>query len=280
MTIELTLRLAAAVESMPAFPKSVQNIVALTRNMDCSPKDLVQVIGKDPVITVKVLRVVNSAYYNLATQITSIDHAVVFLGFNTIKNLALSIAAISMLPSKHMAGFEGQQYLLHSLVTAGIAKQLAQHVQDADPNDCFIAGLLHDFGKVVVAQCMPAEYQSAVEISLWRETSLHSALREVVGVDHFAIGAMLVERWRFAPQLIETIRYLDGASLKDTDMIACVFAANQICKHLDCDFGGSPALAALPDTVCRRLGGTESELRASLGDLTPMLEEARLFSKL
>ena len=110
MTTELTLRLAAAVESMPAFPKSVQSILALTRNMDCSPKDLVQVIGKDPVITVKVLRVVNSAYYSLSSPITSMDHAVVFLGFNTIKNLALSIAAISMLPANHLAGFDAQQY--------------------------------------------------------------------------------------------------------------------------------------------------------------------------
>jgi HD-like signal output (HDOD) protein len=265
---------------MPAFPKSVQSILALTRNMDCSPKDLVQVIGKDPVITIKVLRVVNSAYYNLSSQITSMDHAVVFLGFNTIKNLALSIAAISMLPANHLAGFDAQQYLLHSLVTAGIAKQLALRVPHAEPNDCFIAGLLHDFGKVVVAQCMPAEYQRAVEISLWNETSLHAALREVVGVDHFAIGAMLVERWRFAPQLIETIGCLNAANLKDTDMIACVFAANQICKHIGCDFGGSPSLDALPDAVSQRLGGSLDELRLSLGDLTPMLEEARVFAKL
>lgn len=280
MNTELTLRLAAAVESMPAFPKSVQSILALTRNMDCSPKDLVQVIGKDPVITVKVLRVVNSAYYSLSSQITSIDHAVVFLGFNTIKNLALSIAAISMLPANHLAGFDAQQYLLHSLMTAGIAKQLAIRVQDADPNDCFIAGLLHDFGKVVVAQCMPAEYQRAVEISLWNETSLHDALRQVVGVDHFAIGAMLVERWRFAPQLIETIGGLNTATLKDTDIVACVFAANQICKHIGCDFGGSLSLDELPGAVRLRLGGSLDDLRRSVGDLTPMLEEARVFAKL
>jgi len=278
MTTELTQRLAAAVENMPAFPKSVQSILALTRNVDCSPKDLVQVIGKDPVITVKVLRVVNSAYYNLSSQITSVDHAVVFLGFNTIKNLALSVATLSMLPSNHLTGFDAQQYLLHSLVTAGIAKRLAQRVHDTDPNDCFIAGLLHDFGKVVVAQCMPAQYQRAVEISLWRESSLHSALCEVVGIDHFAIGAMLVERWRFAPQLIETIGHLHEASLKDTDMIACVFAANQMSKHLGCDFGGSPELGELPQAICRRLDGIQDGLRKSLGDLTPMLEEARLFS--
>jgi len=142
---DLSLRLAAAVDSMPAFPKNVQRILALTSNLACSPKDLVNIIGKDPVVTVKVLRVVNSAYYGLSTRMTSIDHAVVFLGFNTIKNLALSMAAISMLPSNPLAGFDGQRYLVHSLTVAGLARRLAQQLPEADPNDCFIAGLINYF---------------------------------------------------------------------------------------------------------------------------------------
>ena len=280
MNPELSQKLAAAVDSMPPFPKSVQRILTLTRDVSCSPKELVQVIDKDPVVTVKVLRVVNSAYYSLAKQITSIDHAVVFLGFNTIKNLALSIAAIGMLPVNRLAGFDGQQYLLHSLATAGIAKQLALRVPDADPHDCFIAGLLHDFGKVVVAQFMPAEFRKALEISLWHETALHLALREVIGVDHAEIGAMLVEKWRFAPHLIDTIRHQHEPHLMDTDMLACVFAANQISKQLGFDFGGCPVVDELPPTVARRLGGRLSELVPALGDLTPMMDEARRFSSI
>ena len=140
MSPELSLRLAAAVDEMPAFPKSVQKILDLTRDVDCTPKDLVQVIDKDPVLTVKILKVVNSAYYSLPKQVTSISHAVVFMGFNTIKNLALGIAAIGMLPKSNAAGFDVQQYLLHSLATAGIAKQLASTLDNADPMDCFIAG--------------------------------------------------------------------------------------------------------------------------------------------
>ena len=114
MSPELSKKLATAVDGMPAFPKSVQKILELTRDVNSTPNDLVQVIDKDPVVTVKVLRVVNSAYYSLPKQITSINHAVVYLGFNTIKNLALSIAAIGMLPASNEAGFDGQQYLIHS----------------------------------------------------------------------------------------------------------------------------------------------------------------------
>lgn len=280
MRPELAQKLAAAVDRMPAFPKSVQKILELTRDVNCAPKDLVQVIDKDPVVTVKVLRVVNSAYYSLPKQITSINHAVVYLGFNTIKNLALSIAAIGMLPADNAAGFDGQQYLIHSLSTAGIAKQLALRVEDADPMDCFIAGLLHDFGKVVFAQFMPAEFRQALQLCQREQTSLHLALHQVIGADHAAVGAMLVEKWRFAPDLIETIRQQHGTDRQDTDMIACVFAANQISKKLEFGFGGNPFIEELTPEIAKRLGGTLDEVMVDLGDLTPVFEEAKIFSKI
>ena len=88
MSPELSQKLAAAVDGMPAFPKSVQKILELTRDANATPKDLVQVINNDPVVTVKILKVVNSAYYSLPKQITSVGNAVVYMGFNTIKNLA------------------------------------------------------------------------------------------------------------------------------------------------------------------------------------------------
>ena len=280
MSPELAKKLAAAVDGMPAFPKSVQRVLELTRDVNSTPKDLVEVIDKDPVLTVKVLKVVNSPYYSLPKQITSVGHSVVFLGFNTIKNLALSIAAIGMLPKTNDAGFDGQQYLLHSLATAAIAKQLAMKLDDADPMDCFIAGLLHDFGKVVLAQFMPKEFRQALDMSQQQGTSLHLALREIMEVDHAVVGAMLVEKWRFAPKLVETIRHQYGPELADSDMIACVFAANQISKQLKFGFAGNHLVEPLPPTVAKRLGGTLEEVIQRLGDLTPLFEEAQVFSKI
>jgi len=280
MSPELSKKLTAAVDGMPAFPKSVQRVLELTRDVNSTPKDLVEVIDKDPVLTVKILKVVNSAYYSLPKQITSVGHAVVYLGFNTIKNLALSIAAIGMLPKTNEADFDGQQYLLHSLATAAIAKQLALKVGDADPMDCFIAGLLHDFGKVVLAQFMPKELRVALEVSQQQGTSLHLALRNVIGVDHAVVGAMLVEKWRFAPHLIEAIRYQYGPELVDSDIVACVFAANQVSKKLHFGFAGNHLVEEFSPAVAKRLGGTLDEVVAALGDLKPLFEEAQVFSKI
>lgn len=278
MTPELSQKLAAAVDRMPAFPRSVQQILELTKDVNCAPKDLVRVIDHDPVVTVKILRVVNSAYYSLPKQITSINHAVVYMGFNSLKNLALSIAAIGMLPKEGVPGFDAHQYLLHSLTTANIAKLLAPRVADVDPNDCFIAGLLHDFGKVVFAQHMPREFREALMMAEWGQVALHLALREVIGTDHAVVGAMLVEKWRFAAPLVETIRHQFVDDLRDTGLIACVFAANQISKKLKFGAAGNPLFDELPAPIAQRLGGTLDEVIASLGDLDRMFEEAKVFA--
>lgn len=278
MTPELSQTLAAAVDRMPAFPRSVQQILELTRDANCSPKDLVRVIDHDPVVTVKILRVVNSAYYSLPKQITSVNHAVVYMGFNSVKNLALSIAAVGMVHKDNVPGFDSHEYLLHSLTTAHIARQLAPRAGDADPSDCFIAGLLHDFGKVVFAQFMPAGFREALALSEWGQSSLHVALRDVIGADHAAVGAMLVEKWRFAPPLVETILNQHGDNLKDTGMIACVFAANQISKKLKFGAAGNPCIEPLSPAMELRLGGSLDQVIESLGDLERLFDEAKIYA--
>lgn len=280
MPPDLSLKLANAVDGMPAFPKSVEKILQLTRDVNCTPKDIVQVIDKDPVVTVKILKVVNSAYYSLPRQITSVNNAVVYLGFNTVKNLALAIAAIGMMPKHNAAGFDVDQYLLHSLSTAGIARKLASRTGDADPMDCFIGGLLHDFGKVVFAQFLPEEFRQALRLSQSSKSSLHEALRQTVGVDHALVGAMLIEKWRFAPELIHTISHQYETNQVDTGLFACVFTANQISKQLGFGFGGNPCIHPLPEQVQKRMGGTLDQVIAASDDWHSVFDDAKLFATL
>lgn len=275
---EFSQDLIDAFDRMQPFPTSVQAIIRLTRDASCAPRDLVAVIDKDPIVTVKVLRVVNSAHYGLPRPITSVEHAIVFLGFNTIKNLALGIAALRMLPPAPQAAFDSAKYLFHSLSTAEMARSLGVRFDTVDSHDFFIAGLLHDFGKVVVAQVMPTAFNKAVEYSLWHEVSMRQALQDVAGIDHTQIGAMLLEKWRFSQALVQAIAWQASAQAARSPLAACVQAANQLSKQLGAEFAGSDKLEPLLPEVQALLGGSIDTLARGLGDSAALMQEARRFS--
>jgi putative nucleotidyltransferase with HDIG domain len=279
---ELTKKLSAAVERMPAFPKSVQRILELTRDINCEPKELVMVIEKDPVMTMKLLRILNSAYYSLPRQITSVNQSVVYLGLNTIKNMALSFAAMGVLPPHNAAGFDIQRYLLHSLTTASLARTLCQKFgggDDIDPADCYIAGLLHDFGKVVFAQFMPTEFKRALALSGDQGTSLHVAEKQIIGADHSLVGAMLVEKWQFPKSLTDTIRHHHSEISPENTVQCCLFVADQISKKLSMGNSGNLLVEELPPPLVERFCGDMDSIIARLGDLSKVVEEAQSFTK-
>ncbi len=277
---ELNRKISEAVEKMPAFPKSVQKLLLLTRDINSQPKELVSVIETDPVMMVKILRVLNSSYYNWPNQITSINRSVVYLGVNTIKNLALSIATIGVLPKENKAGLDIHRYLVHSLAVAGIARLLSARIgMGTDPMDCHIAGLLHDFGKIVFAQFMPEECIAAITLSKKNAIPLYLAEQKIIGVDHATAGAILAERWQFPKSLADSIRFHHDGERCDSAMSACVFAANMICKSLAAGLA-SGVIEELPPMVAARCGGSLAELTRSLGDLSKTVEEAKLFAQI
>jgi putative nucleotidyltransferase with HDIG domain len=281
LTPELEKKLGAAVERMPAFPGSVQKILQLTRNINCKPKDLVEVIEKDPVMTIKILKVINSAFYSLPAKVTAVSQSVVYLGINTVKNLALAFAAVGILPRTNAAEFDIQDYLLHSLVVAGVARQLANHLDldDLDPGDCYIAGLLHDFGKVVYVQFMADEFKKAVQQAEEKQIPLHEAEREIIGVDHGVVGALLAKRWQFADHLVNCIRDHHNADAKPTAMMDCVRAADQLVRFRKVGFSGNPWREGEPAAAPARFGEDLEALAMKVGGFDGIVENARMFAQ-
>ncbi len=279
---ELERKLTTAVERMPAFPKSVQSVLELTRNINCLAKDLVGVIEKDPVMTMKILRVINSAYYGLPNKITSVGQSVVYLGINTIKNLALSFAAVGILPRFNTTGFDIQKYLLHSLTVAAVARILCEKYArgEADPMDCYIAGLLHDFGKVVFAQFLAVEFMKSLAIATDSGQPLYLAEREVIGADHAYVGALLAKKWQFAEPLVECIRDHHEEAAQPGAMLDCLRMADMIGRKLAFGDAGNPwreeELARMPV----RFGAAIEEVIERLGDLEKIVADAQSFAQI
>ncbi len=277
MDSELKNRLMSMVDQMPPFPKSVHRVIQLTNDVNCAPKDLVQVIEYDPVITMKLLKLVNSAYFALTRSVSSVRHAVVYLGLNTVKNLALSIATVSSLPRKSSAEFDINKFLLHSLTTASIAQRLAKdYLKRSDGGDFFVAGLLHDFGKVVLVQFMPEEFGRAIIMAREENINLHDAEMKIIGANHTEIGAMLAEKWELPEDLILCIRNHHTPNALDA-IDDCIFAADQVSKRLEFGFSGNPIIEAFPEHIVQRFGMDLDGMIESLGDMRGEVEKAESF---
>ncbi len=276
MSDELAKQLEEMIARMPAFPASVQRVMQLTSDISCSAKELVRVIEHDPVMTLKILKLLNSAWFCLPRKITSIHQSVVFLGFNTIKNLALSIATLGTLSNKNAAGFDTHSYLKHSLSTAAIAKLLHQKFNhnDFDASDCFVAGLLHDIGKVVYAQFNPGGFAQTMELSRSKEIAVFRAERQVIGADHSLTGALLGEKWSFPHFLVECIGEHHETEKPGNEMRDSVIAANQISKTIGCGQRVTGKDSELPAVVADRFAMDLDDLIEHLGDLSAHLDHA------
>lgn len=270
------------VERMPAFPHSVHRVLELTSDINSDPKELVEVIEHDPVLILKILKLVNSAYFGLSQKITSVNHAVVYIGLNTVKNLALSTAAIGMLPRKNEAGFDMDAFLMHSLSTAAIAKLFTKkmHIQSRESFDYFLSGLLHDFGKVVFVHAMPTEFHKALLIAKEKGIPLYEAESEIFSIDHTQVGSLLAEKWQLPSNLVEALkghhRY-EGDRLPVTNAVS---AANQISKELKIGYSGSDLVERLPDEITDRFGTDMTVIVEALGDVKTEIDKAMVFINL
>jgi len=281
---DITEQLAVWVDKMPAFSASVTRVLELTSDVNVSAKELVQVINHDPVMTVKILKLVNSAYFGLSRQVTDINQGVVYVGFNTIKNIALTIAAIGVLPSSSKGGLDMEQFLLHSIGTATIAHLLSDRlrVDSREATDYFVGGLLHDFGKTILARHMSEQFQQALLEAEATQQSLYTMENDALSIDHAALGGMLGEHWQLPQSLVDCMRLHHGGDDlgESSSLLDSVIAANQMIRQLKFGASGNPIVEELPEQVQQRFGMDLQELIESLGDLEPELEKARIFSTL
>ena len=273
--------LVKLVDGMPTFSQNVIRILELTGDINAAPKDLVRLVEHDPILTMKVLKLVNSAYFGHSRKITSVKQGVVYIGFNTIKNLAISIAAMGALPRTNSANFDMDDYWLHSLLTAAIAKLLAQQkdIPRTELTAFFLAGLLHDIGEVVFAQFRGEQYSRVLSTTADRACALEVVEQEEFGTDHAVVGAMLAERWQLAPELVTCIRHhhhIDGLATPDP-LTMVVFVANQAAKLRAGEAHCVSVVEELPGRVADWLGMPLADVIETLPNLDAELENARSF---
>lgn len=264
------------VDELPEVPQIAFRAIQLLNNPDTEVSSLAEVISSDQALTAKVLRLCNSAYYGLPRKVTTVSEAVLIVGFSSIKSLVLMITTQSTM-NKGLLGYKigPGEFWRHSIGTAETARLLAQHIRYEKPEECFIAGLIHDIGKMVLNQHALPEVYRATNLSQKERLSVHMAEQRILGFDHASIGAALAERWNFPPVLVESIRrhhsleplYLDGAQVT---LPTIVGVSNLLSQAIDTN---APAcwqqLEEQKEILKQQLALTVEDLQS----LTPMIRK-------
>ncbi|MFW9770081.1 MAG: HDOD domain-containing protein, partial [Candidatus Thorarchaeota archaeon] len=191
-------------DALLSMPQSLSQILNVINTDDFSMDDLAEIIMGDPGLTGKVLKMANSAFYRHQARIGTVHQAVMMLGVTQVKCLALSSSVFRMELFQHKFGVDIKDMFGHFISVALGCRMLAEAAEFPDPEEAFIAGLLHDIGLVFFLHHFPGDYTEVIQ-NYEKYPGLTEAETEILGIDHAEIGRLLAEKWNFPPSLCEAI---------------------------------------------------------------------------
>ncbi len=242
---------------MPALPTVVARLTRLIADPRTTASDINTALSSDPGLVTKILKQVNSAFYGFSRRITTITNAVVILGFNQVRNLALSAFVFDAFGRDRGSPFDVNGFWRHSIGTAFFASHLAKELDARLEEDAFICGLLHDLGKFIMAQSAPAHAAAVIEKVKERDILFQQAERLTLGYNHATLGAYAMERWNLPESLCQVVLWHHNPlkAPESVQTLACIAnAADIVARAMLFGNGGDERIPPLADGVWARLG--------------------------
>ncbi|GHV95527.1 histidine kinase [Spirochaetia bacterium] len=283
---DLNNRMDKYIENMPSLPTSVTKVLEVCNNPQTSPADLNHVISLDPVLVGRVLKLLNSAYYGLGQQVTSLVRAIIMLGINTVKNLALSTAVLGSLPAnKNTPGLNMEGFWRHSLCVGVTAKLLAKKrgIDSKQTEEYFTAGLLHDIGKIPLNAVLASDYMISVTAADRERFSLFRAEDKNLGLNHCTVGALVVKAWKLEGPVAEAIinhhNYAEYTG-DQSDILYSIIAANYFAAQQEIGFSGDRFPEKPSAHIWETLGISDEAFEEIEKSVYDEIEKAKVFLKI
>jgi len=221
--------LLGTISEIPTPDVVVQQIISTASNPNTSAKDLEKVISMDVGLSTKILRLVNSAYYGLPRKITKLSEAIVIVGFKTVRNLALSVFTYSALHSKHTF-IDHDKLWAHFMTTAIFAEHIAKNIGFMNREEVFLAGMMHDVGKLALDLMFPAYIFELSKVSENKKEPFFIVEYKSDIDNHMDVGGELLRVWKFPDEYISVAQFHEKPSLNPDsphiEMICIVHLAN------------------------------------------------------
>lgn len=252
---------------IPTLPVVAMRVTELINDPNSSSGDIADVLKKDQVLTAKVLKLINSPYYGIPGEVTDVQRALAYLGFNTLAQLVLSISVISVFSGNNNTKFSLQAFWKHALGTAVTSEVIARKIGYEKPEECFTCGLLHDIGKIVLLQIAPEEFYKVVELAEKEKMSFFEAERRLEVPTHGYLGEYIADKWRLPMVIRMSIRYhhTDVSKMETIldsmkPVVQIVSLANQLVVKENIGYSGDASGGRVTEETLRPLGLAESDL--------------------
>lgn len=267
MTSPSLAQVVGSLRSLPSLPTVVLELLQTIGEEDVDIDRLAHGIGHDQSLAARTLRVANSPFYGVQGKIATISEAITVLGFVNVRSLVTTAGIATAWPAGVSAGFEARIFWRHCLGVASSADALARHAR-LRPETLFLAGLLHDIGRLVLVATHAEAFAETLQRCLLDDSSLVEAERAVLGFDHAQIGGELCRHWRIPEAIADAVerhhRVNPEAAGMPADMADVVHVADVIAHALDLA-DDAQAMVPAPDAAAwRRLGLDDTSLRAVL----------------
>ncbi len=255
----------------------VSGIVRIINDPKSSARDLKTIIDIDPPLTARVLKLANSAFYSPRCRISDILQAVMFIGFDALKELMLSQKVCRLFKSTEaFEGYSRAALWKHSITVALMAKTICRREFGEKGEAAYVAGLLHEIGIIIEDQVIQTEFQTALRLSRERQIDLFRAEKEVLGIHHATIGKAMAEDWNLPISLAAAIGYHHHPETAPADqqrLVSLLYVADHICRQNEIGYSDAHPDPDGFQRCLKRLKISEEALALMLPDVVSAVEE-------
>ncbi len=280
MDSQTILKKLNSIEDLPTLPAIALEVNKMLEDYDTSIKRLSGRIERDQAMVAKIMKLVNSAFFGLRSQVSNIPHAVVLLGFNTVRNAVISVSIIDSFSGEDLLeGFNIMDFWSHSVAVAVTSRHLAEQIRLQSPDDCFIGGLLHDIGKVILSQYFQDLFKRAWTSAQENKLSFYEAEKKEIPVNHAQIGGHLSKKWQLPAGLADAIQYHHAIrkNVLDLNLLLIVHASDIIVNSYGVDSKGKLNVSALHSEALRTMGPQLDSVSKWFPEISNEIESACKF---
>lgn len=251
--------LVSRVHELPSPPAVIIDLIHSLNNDQCDLVQLAHKVETDQALVSKTLRIANSPFYGLRGQISNVREAITVLGFRSVRSMLLAGAISNTFKNTHASKFNLHNFWIHSLQTAFAARTLAQSAR-IPTEHAFIAGLLHDIGKLVIATIAPELAETILTYAEEKKCDWHEAERSLGLPTHLAVGAELARQWHFPNMLCTAIASHHAPIPIDQPIARVIHVANVLVHCVATATENEAEIPALDDDAWKHLSPTHEQL--------------------